>query len=224
MNEVIGQTLPFALAIAISPMPIIAVILMLMSPRPKPMGLAFLLGWLAGITVAVGLFTLLAGIIPEKPESADPEPIRGSIQLVLGLLLGLLAVKQWRSRPKAGDVAKLPAWMAAIDTMKPPAALGLAALLAAVNPKNLLMAAAAGLAVGHSALGAGGKMSAVAIVVVVAALSVAAPVVVYLLAPGKAAAVLDDIRSWLTANNAAIMMVVMAVLGVSLIGKGLGSF
>lgn len=224
MDTVLGEILPFAVTIAISPVPIIAIILMLMSPRPKPLGLAFLAGWIMGIAVAVGVFALLAGVIPEKAESLEPQPVLGSIQLLLGLGLGAVAIKQWRSRPKPGEVAKLPAWMAAIDTMKPPAALGLAALLAAVNPKNLLVAAAAGVAVGHSVLAAGAQLTVVLVFILVAALSVLAPVVVYLVAPAKAATILDGIRVWLTANNATIMVVVLVVLGFQLVGEGIGSF
>lgn len=224
MNGVLGDTLPFAVTVAISPVPIIATILLLMSPRPKPLGLGFLAGWVAGIAVAVGVFTLLAGAIPEKADDPGPQPIVGSIQLLFGLALLLLAVKQWRSRPKPGEVAQLPKWMAAIDTMKPGAALGLAFLLAAVNPKNLLMAAAAGVSIGHAALGTGPTLLAVLTFIVIAVLSVVAPVVIYLAAPSKAAGMLDHVRIWLTANNATIMMVVMLVLGVQLLGKGIGSF
>ena len=224
MNGALGEILPFALTIAISPVPIIAAILMLMSQRPKPLGLGFLTGWVAGIAVAVGIFTLLAGVIPEKTDDPGPQPIVGIIQLLLGLALLLLALKQWRSRPKPGEVAQLPKWMAAIDTMKPGAALGLAFLLAAVNPKNLLMAAAAGVSIGHATLGTGPALVAVLTFIVIAALSVLAPVVIYLAAPDKATGMLDHVRIWLTANNATIMMVVMLVLGAQLIGKGVGSF
>ncbi len=104
MNGVIGGILPLALGIAISPIPIIAAILMLLSPKAKGTSVGFLLGWVAGIVVAVVVFTLLGSIIP----AADPDaskPIAGTIQLVLGVLLLLLALKQWRSRPK-GDASR----------------------------------------------------------------------------------------------------------------------
>ena len=139
MNAVIGDILPLALAVAISPIPIIATILMLMSPKPRPLGLSFLGGWVVGIGVAVVAFTLLGGILPE-PETGGSRPVVGTIQLIVGALLLLMAVKQWRGRPGPGEDAELPKWMAAIDTMKPGAALGLALLLSAVNPKNLLLA------------------------------------------------------------------------------------
>lgn len=223
MNAVIGDILPLALAVAISPIPIIATILMLMSPKPRPLGLSFLGGWVVGIGVAVVAFTLLGGILPE-PETGDSRPVMGTIQLIVGALLLLMAVKQWRGRPRAGEDAELPKWMAAIDTMKPGAALGLALLLSAVNPKNLLLAVAAGASIGRAQLGTGPAAIVIAVFVVIAAVTVAAPVVLYLVAPGKAADVLDEVRAWLVANNAAIMAVLLLVIGTQLLGKGIGSF
>ena len=223
MNAVIGDILPLALAVAISPIPIIATILMLMSPKPRPLGLSFLGGWVVGIGVAVVAFTLLGGILLE-PETGDSRPVMGTIQLIVGALLLLMAVKQWRGRPGPGEDAELPTWMAAIDTMKPGAALGLALLLSAVNPKNLLLAVAAGASIGRAQLGTGPAAIVIAVFVVIAAVTVAAPVVLYLVAPGKAADVLDEVRAWLVANTAAIMAVLLLVIGTQLLGKGLGSF
>ncbi len=69
-----------------------------------------------------------------------------------------------------------------MDTMGPGKAAGLAFLPASVNPKNLLLAAGAGVAVSTPSTGA----AAVTIVVftLVAALTVAVPVVAFLCAGG----------------------------------------
>ncbi|UNK71571.1 GAP family protein [Microbacterium sp. H1-D42] len=224
MLEVIGDVLPSAVGIAISPIPIIAVILMLMSPRSKQLGLGFLVGWLVGVLVATTVFTLLAGIIPEPDTSDGSKPVMAVIQLLLGLGLLFLAVRQWRSRPAPGVDAELPAWMSKIDTMKPFAATGLALLLSGVNPKNLLLAAAAGTMIGRSGENLGEELTLVLIFALIASLTVAIPVITAIAAPKKAADVLSGIRTWLTANNAVIMTVLFIVLGVSVVGKGLGNF
>ena len=52
----------------------------------------------------------------------------------------LLAVRQWRSRPKEGEEPTLPSWMAAIDSITAGKAFGLGVLLSSVNPKNLACA------------------------------------------------------------------------------------
>ena len=83
------------------------------------------------------------------------------IQLLLGAGLLFLALRQWRSRPAPGEQAALPKWMSAIDTMTAGKGFGLGFLLAAVNPKNLLMGAAAGLAIGGAGLDVGADIVAI---------------------------------------------------------------
>lgn len=223
MGTVIGDILPLALGVAISPIPIIAAILMLLSPKARVTSVGFLLGWVIGIVVAVTVFTLLSSILPEDDPDAS-RPIRGVVQLVLGLLLFLLAFGQWRKRPKAGEEAALPKWMQAIDTVTFPVALGLGFLLSAVNPKNLIMAAGAGTDVGAAALPVGSTVVVVAIYTLIASSTVLVPVVGYLIAADRLRAPLDALRGWLAAENAVIMAVLLLVIGVSMIGKGIGSF
>jgi threonine/homoserine/homoserine lactone efflux protein len=222
MTEVIGEILPLAVGIAVSPIPIIAAILMLLSPHAKGTSVGFLIGWVAGIVVDVVLFTLLSTIIPQ--DTGAPSQIAGVIKIILGALLLFLAIKQWRARPAKGEQASLPKWMSAIDSMTAGKALGLGFLLSAVNPKNLLLAIAAGVIVG----GAGLTVSQMAVVIIIfvllAASTVLVPVVGYLIASARLAGPLDKLREWLVDNNAVIMAVLLLVIGVSVIGKGLANF
>mgnify|MGYP003482660793 FL=1 len=215
--------LPLALGIAISPIPIIAAILMLLSPKARVTSVGFLLGWVIGIIVAVTVFTLLSAILPEADPNAV-KPIQGVIQLILGAGLLLLAVKQWRGRPKPGETAELPKWMQAIDKVTFIVAFGLGFLLSAVNPKNLIMAAGAGLGIGGAELSTGAVIGVIAIFTLIAASTVLVPVVGYLIAAEKLRGPLDALRGWLANENAVIMAILMLVMGVSMIGKGIGSF
>jgi len=223
MNGVVGEILPSALGVAISPIPIIAAILMLLAPKARGTSVGFMLGWLFGIVAGVTVFTLLSAILPAADPSAST-PIAGVIKIVLGGGLLLLAWNQWRKRPQTGEAAATPKWMSAIDTMKAGAAFGLGFLLAAVNPKNLLMAAAAGISIGSEGLPTWQQVVAAVVFIVIAACTVVVPVVAYLLASSKMARPLDALREWLLGNNATIMTVLLLVIGVVLIGKGIGSF
>lgn len=222
MSEVIGEILPLAVGIAISPIPIIAAILMLLSPRAKRTSVGFLIGWLAGIVVAVVLFTLLTSVIPQ--DNAGPSPVAGVIKIILGALLLFLAIKQWRTRPAEGEQASMPKWMSAIDAMTAGKALGLGFLLSAVNPKNLLMAISAGVIVGSADPAVDQIAVVIIIFVLLAASTVLIPVIGYLIASARLAGPLDKLREWLVENNALIMAVLLLVIGVSVIGKGLASF
>ncbi|MEV4686530.1 GAP family protein [Microbacterium sp. LWH3-1.2] len=223
MGTVIGEILPLALGVAISPIPIIAAILMLLSPKARVTSVGFLLGWVLGIVVAVTLFTLLSSILPSQDSDAST-PTKGVIQLVLGAGLLLLALRQWRRRPRAGAEPAMPKWMQAIDKVTFPVAFGLGFLLSAVNPKNLLMAAATGVDIGSAGLDVGSIVLAIAIFTLIAASTVLVPVVGYLIAAEKLRGPLDALRVWLAKENAVIMAVLLLVIGVSLIGKGIGSF
>lgn len=223
MGEVIGEILPLALGIAISPVPIIAAILMLLSPRAKVTSTCFLIGWILGIVAAIVVFTLLAAVIPQG-DSDEPQPVAGIIKILLGLLLLLLAVKQWRNRPLTGQEPALPTWMSGIDTMTAGKGLGLGFLLSAVNPKNLLMAISAGVIVGSAALSAGAVAIVVVVFTVIAASSVSIPVIGYLLAANVMAKPLESLRVWLVHNNATVMAVLLLVIGVTVVGKGISSF
>lgn len=223
MGTVIGDMLPLALGVAISPIPIIAAILMLLSPKARVTSVGFLLGWVIGIVVAVTVFTLLSSILPEDDPDAS-RPIRGVVQLVLGLLLFVLAFGQWRKRPKTGEEAALPKWMKAIDTIVFPAAFGLGFLLSALNPKNLIMAAGAGTDVGGAGLPTGSIILVIVVYTLIASSTVLIPVVGYLVAADRLRGPLDALRGWLAAENAVIMAVLLLVIGMSMIGKGIGSF
>ncbi|KQN86579.1 GAP family protein [Arthrobacter sp. Leaf69] len=222
MGTVIGEILPLALGIAISPIPIIAAILMLLSPKAKAVSVGFLVGWVVGIIAAVAVFTLLSGLIPEEDPEAS-KPIAGTIKILLGAGLLVLAVRQWRSRPIPGEKAALPKWMATIDTVTTGRATFLGFLLAAANPKNLLMAIAAGLVIGAGGLTRAEESLAIAIFVLIAASTVAIPVIAYLIASKRMTAPLKSLRDWLVQNNPTLMTVLLLVLGVVVIGNGIGS-
>ncbi len=223
MGTVIGEVLPLALGILISPIPVIATILMLLAPQARAASVGFMVGWLAGIVVALVAFVLLSSVIPAQHD--DPsQPVAGVVKIMLGLLMLLIAARQWRGRPHDGEEPALPGWMAAIDKMTLARAVGLGFALAAVNPKNLLMTASAGVLVGTADLSTGEVAAVVAVFTVIAGASVMVPVAGYLLARDRMSGPLQSLRVWLVHNNATVMAVLLLVIGVTMIGKGIGSF
>lgn len=224
MNEAIGAVMPFAFAIAISPMPIIAIILIMMSDRAKSLGLSFAGGWFVGAFAVAFVCALLAGLIEQQEDDGSSKPIVAIIKIVLGALLAYLAWKKWKTRPAEGEPGRLPKWMESLTEMAPKGAIGLALLLVAVNPKNLMMEIAAGLEVGHAGLGIGSIIVVALIFAIIASVTVAGPVVFYFVAPRKAASALQGVRTWLVANNATVMVVLFAVFAVKLIGDGIKMF
>jgi threonine/homoserine/homoserine lactone efflux protein len=220
VGAVIGELLPSAIGVAISPIPIIAVILMLLSRRARANSVGFLIGWLFGIIAATAIIWAISGAA-DLASSTGPTTAASWISLVVGILLLLLGIGQWRKRPKAGEVAALPKWMASIEDFTAIKAAGLAVVLSAANPKNLLMFVAAGTALGESGVSTRSGIVALIIFTVLAASSVLVPVLGYLFASEKVKPWLDELREWLQQNNAAVMSVLFLVLGVTQLGKGL---
>jgi threonine/homoserine/homoserine lactone efflux protein len=142
MGAVIGDLLPLAVGVAVSPIPIIAVILMLLAPRAGGTSTGFLLGWVVGIVAATALFTIIAATAGVD-SSSQPAAWVGWVKIGLGALLLFLAFKQWQQRPRPGEEAALPKWMAAIVSFTFAKEAGLGFLLSALNPKNLIMCAGA---------------------------------------------------------------------------------
>jgi len=220
MGQAIGGILPLAIAVDISVLSIIAVILMLITPRARSNGSAFVAGWVLGL-IAVGGLVLIIANAAGVASSSGPSATAYAIKLTLGVLLLLLAVRQWRSRPGPGEQAPAPKWMAALDSFTPVKSLGLGAAMSGVNPKNLALTAAAAMSIAQTGLPGGQQAVVLAVFVVVGTVAVAAPLIVYLALGSKADSMLNGWHEWLAANNAAIMLVVFLVFGFVLIGQGI---
>ncbi|MBZ2195853.1 GAP family protein [Occultella gossypii] len=220
MGEAIGQSLPIAVGVMVSPMPIVAVVLMLVSARARSNGIAFVLGWVAGIAVVGSVVLLLVGDTAGGDDGATPVWV-GLLKLALGLGLLFLAVKQWHGRPGSDVEPVAPKWMAAIETFTPVKAFGLAFLLGGINPKNLLLVVAGATAIAHATGARGDQFVALAVFTVVASIGVILPVVLYLVMGERAARLLEGMRAWMLANNAVIMSVLLLVLGTKVIGDAI---
>lgn len=220
MGAAIGQSLPVAVGVLISPLPIVAVVLMLVSGRAKANASAFLIGWFVAVLVVVGLVAVLAG--SAVPDDEGTPLWAAIVKIVLGLGLLLLAVKQWRGRPREGVAPETPKWMAAIDQFTPGKALGLAVLLSAVNPKNLLLVVSGGAAIAAAAPGdTNAQVVAAVVFALIASAGVVTPLVIYLAMGERAAHVLDGLKTWMVQNNAVIMAVLLLVIGAKMIGDGI---
>jgi len=75
--------------------------------------------------------------------------------------------------------------------------------------------------IASSGASGGGKTAAVVLMVIIASLCTTLPLAVYLFGGERAGRVLTNWKAWMAAHNAAIMIVVLLVLGAKYIGDAL---
>ena len=138
MGQGISAILTFAIGVAISPVPIIAVILMLFSQRARVNGPAFLAGWV----VALAAVSTVVYVVSHDGDVATSSTASDSVSwgtIALGVGLLALARRNWRKRPAPGEEAACPSGSPPSSPCHRSRRSGWRSLLAAVNPKNLIL-------------------------------------------------------------------------------------
>jgi threonine/homoserine/homoserine lactone efflux protein len=250
MGQAIGNVLALAMGVAVSPIPIVAVIVVLASKGGRAKGIGFVLGWLAGGAALGTVVLLLAGGHDFSPGSGPTTGI-SVFELVLGVLLLARARRRHKGNahpvgatnaanaaggnatPATSGAAPVgaaesehtiptgPKWLQAVDRLGLAKVFGLAVVLAAINPKNLVLTAAAAASIAQAQLPGGQAAGTLAIYVAITALGVGIPVVVRLAMGNRADVILARWRTSLAVHNAAVMTVLLLVFGVLLVGKGI---
>lgn len=215
-GSILTELIPLALVIALSPLSIIPAVLVLSTPRPRPAGLAFLAGWLLGLTVLTAVFlelsNLVGGIGTKPPSWAS------WLRIVVGVALLILGVYRWANRKKSEHT---PKWMTRISTLTPARAGMTAAALTVANPKVLFICAAAGLAIGSSGVDTPAVWVAVIWFVAVAASTVAVPTLAYAVSGERLDPLLNRVRAWMERQHATLVAVILVVIGILLLYKGI---
>jgi hypothetical protein len=222
MGKAIGGSLPLAVGIALSPIPIIAVVLMLTSRKARVNGPAFILGWLIGLGI-IGVIVLSLAGTGGASKSGSPAAWVSWVKIALGVLLLLVAARQFRSRPHGGEEPQMPKWMATIDKTTPAAALGLAALLSGANPKNLLLAVGGAATIAQTGIPGGQQAIAYLVFVLIGTLGVGIPVGIYFAMGKRSEKLLAGLKDWMSAHNAVIMSVLCLIIAAKLIGDAISS-
>ena len=215
-----GSTLtgliPLALVISLSPLSIIPAVLVLQAPRGRASGLAFLGGWLFGLTALTAVFVaasdLLGGLHKSPPAWAS------WLRVVLGLALIAFGVYRWLTRRAHTES---PTWMRSFVTITPTRAGITGLVLVLVRLEVLIISAAAGLAIGSSGLSATGAWSAAAVFIAVAASSVAIPVLAYAGAGERLDDAMARLKDWMEQHNAALVAAVLVVIGLMVLYNGI---
>ncbi|MGV0836280.1 GAP family protein [Mycolicibacterium thermoresistibile] len=214
-GSMLTELIPLALVIALSPLSIIPGVLVLHSPRPRPTGLAFLLGWLIGLTVLGMAFVAVSGLLGGGLE--HPPSWASWLRIVIGVLLIALGIYRWVTRHRSTET---PGWMRSLTTVTPSRAAITAAVLTVVNPKVLFICAAAGLAIGTAGVGDFAWL-AIVYFALIAGSTVALPILAYALAPDRLGAPLERLRNWMERQHGVLVAVILMIIGAMVLYKGI---
>lgn len=210
------ELIPLALVIALSPLSIIPAVLVLHTPRPRSTGLAFLAGWLVGLTVLTLVFLQLSSLLGGRENR--PPGWASWLRIVVGTALIMFGLYRWFTRKTSTHT---PRWMQSLSKLTPLRAGGAAMALTVVNPKVLFICAASGLAIGT----AGGRprddWAGVAWFVLVAGCTVAAPILAYTLSGDRLAGPLARFTDWMERQHAVLVAAILVVIGLLVLYKGI---
>jgi len=201
-----------AIAITLEPFPLSAFVLVLGADRGPIKGLAFILGWLACL-VAVIAAVLLATRGNPPAENTVPSDAALAVKLAAGVVLIVLAWRQWR---QMGRPRQPPAWMARLDRLSLPAAAGLAAFL---QPWTLVAAGAATIV--DAKLSTAGDYLTLVFYCLLATSSYLYLELYATFSPAAAGARLQQLRTWLDTHMNQVIIVIFLLLGFWLAGKSI---
>lgn len=205
--------LPLVIGSALVPVQIIITILLLRSRSGKRTAVA----WLAGMTTMRLLQGLVFGLLLSSADAADDEQGSSTIASVLLLVVAVLflvsAVRQVVRGDDPDDAP--PRWLTMTESVTPGKAFLLGIGVMTIGAKFWVFTLSAISTIGDADLGRPASTVTYLVFVLLAQSIVIAVVLVSVLVPARADALLDRASAWLTANNRVIMIV---------IGFGFGSW
>ncbi|MDH6243536.1 GAP family protein [Mycobacterium sp. OTB74] len=215
-GSVLTGLIPLGLVVALSPITVVPAVLVLHAPRPRPTGLAFLAGWVLGLVVLTAVCVAASGPLGGLDKS--PPEWASWLRVALGAALIVFGIYRWLTRH---NDTESPKWMRTFTTITPSRAAITAAALVVVRPDVLFICIPAGLAIGASGLDAPDAWLAAAFFVVLAASSVAAPILAYAIAGHRLDSAMSRLKDWMETNSAALMAVILVVIGLMVLYNGI---
>jgi len=217
---VLIQSLLLASAGLLSVGSITLVILLLISDRGWHNGLGYALGYTSAYTL-IGVSAVVFGYRSTWNKVGEPSLFLPILLMVLGTLLLLLALRNWRK--PVSEYKEEPRFFSIVDKITPLKAFGLGALVSVVNFKNLALFLTALSVVVLSDLLITEKIVITLLVVLVFCLSVIIPVIIYILFPKRAKDLLNGIRQFLNRHGRPIGIWLPLIFGGLFLIRGLTS-
>lgn len=216
MQEVFLHILPLLLGAAISPVATIGMIAVLTTKdSPKLKGFTYLVGAIIPLLLIgiPGIF--LFANIQFKPANSN---VSSTIDLVAGLLLLALAVKNFFKKPSHQLTKKAKSH----KQLSPAKSLALGTVLMITNFSTIVLFLPAVKDIALSSLDDIEKMTVLLVSIPVVMSMIVLPLVIAVLLPNSSKSILERLRVFMTRHNRAIVQAMLIIFGVYLLAKGFG--
>lgn len=222
MGELLAQLVPEIIGLAATPAAIVACLLLLGSHRPYR-NVAVFGGTVLVLYSVLGAVALAAGRSVDAQEAEDATTVRDWIGLVVGVLFlvaGIIAVARRPAPRLEGAAEQMPAWARKLASPRPATLVGVAVVLALVNPNVAIFFSGVG-SVLAADVSVGEQVLGILVLVLASVLDYVLPTVFYAVTglPGRHR--LRAMRSWLVRHDRAVGAAVLLVFGTMFTLRGL---
>jgi len=217
MHSLIPTVLGLGFGVALcSPVSVVTVIVLLSMSSGRRRAIAFVLGWLLAVGVIAAVVLVFAHGQDFSSHKTTPSRAASWAEIAVGLIAVLSASRalQRRQRGVASSSAT-PKWLDRLDRTN-----WLLAVLVGAFMLTYSLTIAAAAEILKANVSATDDAVAFAAFAVASAVTIAAPIVVVVVAPDQSAQRLEAWRRWLLGNSRTIGLIALIVIGAVLIGKG----
>jgi Sap-like sulfolipid-1-addressing protein len=216
VGTLIAEVAALGLAVAFtSPISVVTVIALLSMPSGRRRSIAFLCGWLVGIVVIGAIMVFVLHGQDFGSRSSTPSRAASALEVLLGSVLLVWAVRAYRRREPSGGGGSTPGWLSRIERIH---WLIAAAVGAFMLSYGLSLAAASEILKAN--VSRFDAAVALAVFAVTSIVTVAAPIVAVLVAPERSEQRLETWKSWLLGNSRAVALIVLILVAAALIVRG----
>jgi NAD/NADP transhydrogenase beta subunit len=217
MQTLIPVVLGLGLAIAVcSPVSVVTVIVLLTMPSGRRRAIAFVAGWLVAIAAVSAVSVLVLHGQDFSRHKTTPSRVASALEIVVGCIVLFGSVRAFRRRGRRAASADTPKWLDRLDDTNWLLAVLVGAFMLTYS---LTLAAAAEILKAH--VSTADSVVAFVVFALASITSIAAPIVLVLVAPERSAERLAQWRQWLLGNSRAIGLVALMVIGVLLAARGI---
>lgn len=212
MSDVFVELLPLILSALLVPIYPIVVLLLLESER----GLLKATAAFAGNTLVRLLQGIIFGLVFREAMEEHPddggELIVSTLLLVVGILLLIAGYKKWQKEEDPD--APPPQWMTAVSGLSTLKAFGAGALYVVVSVKQWVFTLSAISVIDYAMLGSGATIGLYLFFTIATQLLALIPIIMYAVAPQRAAKPVRAAQAWLERHNRTIAIAVSFIFGV----------